>query len=99
VTVRDACRTYLQIVGPFYAFYGMSLCLYFASQGAGRVLWPVIASVVRVIVIVLGCIAVAREPGATAAQFFWVIAAALAAQGLITGAAIRLGAWRVGLAT
>ncbi|NBO97014.1 MAG: MATE family efflux transporter, partial [Betaproteobacteria bacterium] len=99
VTVRDACRTYLQIVGPFYAFYGMSLCLYFASQGAGRVLWPVIASVVRVIVIVLGCIAVAREPGATAAQFFWVIAAALAAQGLITGAAIRLGAWRVGLST
>ncbi|MEK0417189.1 MAG: hypothetical protein RI949_1195, partial [Pseudomonadota bacterium] len=44
VTVRDACRTYLQIVGPFYAFYGLSLCLYFASQGAGRVLWPVIAS-------------------------------------------------------
>jgi hypothetical protein len=47
----------------------------------------------------MGCIAVAREPGATAAQFFWVIAAALAALGLMTGAAIRLGAWRVGLAT
>ena len=99
VTVRDACRTYLQIVGPFYAFYGASLCLYFASQGAGRVLWPVIASVLRVVVIVMGCIAVAREPGATATQFFWVIAATLAAQGLMTGAAIRLGAWRVGLAT
>lgn len=97
-TVREACRNYLQIVGPFYAFYGVSLCLYFASQGAGRVLWPVIASVLRVVVIVMGCIAVAREPGATAAQFFWVIAAALAAQGLMTGAAIRLGAWRVGLA-
>jgi Na+-driven multidrug efflux pump len=97
-TVREACRNYLQIVGPFYAFYGVSLCLYFASQGAGRVLWPVIASVLRVVVIVLGCIAVAREPGATTAQFFWVIAAALAAQGLMTGAAIRLGAWRVGLA-
>ncbi|NDF92791.1 MAG: MATE family efflux transporter [Betaproteobacteria bacterium] len=86
------------IFGFGYAFYGVSLCLYFASQGAGRVLWPVIASVLRVVVIVMGCIAVAREPGATAAQFFWVIAAALAAQGLMTGAAIRLGAWRVGLA-
>ena len=94
--VRAACHAYLQIVGPFYAFYGVSLCLYFASQGAGRVLWPVIASAVRVIVIVVGCIAVAREPGASAAQFFWVIAVGLAAQGLLTGAAIRLGAWRVG---
>jgi len=98
-TVREACRNYLQIVGPFYAFYGVSLCLYFASQGAGRVLWPVIASVLRVIVIVMGCIFVASAPSASAAQFFWVIALGLAAQGLMTGAAIRLGAWRVGLAT
>jgi len=96
-TVRIACYTYLQIVGPFYAFYGVSLCLYFASQGAGRVLWPVIASVLRVIVIVLGCVAVAREPDVTAAQYFWVIAAGLTTQGLLTGAAIRLGAWSKGL--
>jgi putative MATE family efflux protein len=92
--VREACRAYLQIVGPFYAFYGMSLCLYFASQGAGQVLWPVIASVLRVVIIVLGCVALAREPGAGATQFFWVIAGGLAAQGLLTGLAIRLGAWR-----
>ncbi|NBU50748.1 MAG: MATE family efflux transporter [Betaproteobacteria bacterium] len=98
-TVRSACRTYLQIVGPFYAFYGVSLCLYFASQGAGRVLWPVIASLVRVSIIVLGCMALALEPGASAAQFFWVIAVGLAAQGLLTGAAIRLGAWRMGQST
>ena len=26
------------IVGPFYAFFGLALCLYFASLGAGRVL-------------------------------------------------------------
>ena len=96
--VRDACRAYLQIVGPFYSFYGVSLCLYFASQGAGRVLWPVIASVVRVVVIVLGCLALARGPNASAAQFFWVIAAGLAAQGLLTGAAVRLGAWTHGSA-
>ena len=95
-TVRDACRTYLQIVGPFYAFYGVSLCLYFASQGAGRVLWPVTASVVRVVVIVLGCFALASESDASEAQFFWVIAAAIVVQGLLTAVAIRFGAWRVG---
>lgn len=96
-TVRDACRTYLKIVGPFYAFYGVSLCLYFASQGAGRVLWPVIASLVRVMVIVLGCFALASDPGAGATQYFWVIAAGLTTQGLLTSAAIRLGAWSKGL--
>jgi len=52
--IRAACRNYLQIVGPFYALFGLALCLYFASQGAGCVAWPVIASVVRVLVIVLG---------------------------------------------
>jgi hypothetical protein len=51
--------------------------------------------VLRVIVIVLGCISVASAPSASAAQFFWVIALGLAAQGFLTGAAIRLGAWRV----
>jgi Na+-driven multidrug efflux pump len=30
---------YLQIVGPFYGFFGGGLALYFASQGAGRVGW------------------------------------------------------------
>jgi Na+-driven multidrug efflux pump len=95
--VRSSCRAYLQIVGPFYAFYGVSLCLYFASQGAGRVLWPVIASLLRVLVIVLGCVAVAPDSDVRAEHFFWVIAAGLVVQGLLTGAAIRLGAWTRGL--
>ena len=94
--VRAACRAYLQIAGPFYAFYGASLCLYFGSQGAGRVAWPVVASLTRVLVIALGCLAIARNPDAAAAPFFWVIAAGLLVQGLITGLAIRLGAWTRG---
>ena len=95
--VRTACRAYLQIAGPFYAFYGMSLCLYFASQGAGRVSWPVFASLLRVAVIALGCMAFARQPAAQAEDFFWVIAAGLVTQGLLTGVAIWLGAWTQGL--
>src|SRR5438445_11285224 len=31
---------YLRIVGPVYGFFGLGLALYFASQGAGRLLWP-----------------------------------------------------------
>jgi Na+-driven multidrug efflux pump len=94
--VRAACRSYLQIAGPFYAFYGLSLCLYFGSQGAGRVSWPVVASLLRVLVIAVGCVALARNPGTTADMLFAVIAAGLLVQGLITGLAIRLGAWTRG---
>jgi putative MATE family efflux protein len=91
--VRAACRTYLQIVGPFYAFFGVALCLYFASQGAGRVLWPVIAALVRVLVIVLGSVVLSRSLEVRPEHFFWLIAAGLVVQALVSGTAIRLGAW------
>jgi len=35
---QEVCKTYLEIVGPFYIFFTSGLCLYFASQGAGIVL-------------------------------------------------------------
>ena len=38
--VLAAGTRYLTIVGPFYGFFGAGLALYFASQGAGRLLWP-----------------------------------------------------------
>ena len=31
---------YLRVVGPAYGFFGLGLSLYFASQGAGRLFWP-----------------------------------------------------------
>jgi putative MATE family efflux protein len=82
-SVRAACRAYLQIVGPVYAFYGVSMCLFFASQGAGRVFWPVMASVLRVLVIALGCAVLARNPDVRAEHFFRLIAVGLAVQGLV----------------
>jgi hypothetical protein len=91
--IRNTCRTYLQIVGPFYALFGLALCLYFASQGAGRVAWPVIASVVRVVVIALGCVVLSHIPAAVPEQFFWLIAAGMVVQALISGTAVLFGAW------
>jgi Na+-driven multidrug efflux pump len=43
----DAGSRYLYAVGPFYGLFGLGLALYFASQGAGRLLWPVLANLVR----------------------------------------------------
>ena len=90
--VRAACRAYLQIVGPFYAFFGVALCLYFASQGAGRVLWPVIAVLVRLVAVVIGCVILSRS-GSPPEHFFWLIAAGMALQAIVVSAAVRLGAW------
>ena len=45
---------YLRSVGPFYGFFGLGLVLYFASQGAGKLLWPVLANLLRLAVAALG---------------------------------------------
>ena len=92
--VREACRTYLRIAGPFYAFFGLGLCLYFASQGARRVFWPVLAGVARLGLILAGgaLILVTTEP--TPQLLFGLIAAGMLLYGLTVAGAIRLGAWR-----
>src|SRR3546814_5864988 len=40
----------LQAVGALYGFFGLGLALYVASQGAGRLLWPLIANMTRLII-------------------------------------------------
>ena len=37
-----AGSAYLRIVGPFYGFFGLGMALYFASQGAGALKWPLL---------------------------------------------------------
>ena len=49
-----AGAAYLRMVGPAYGFFGLGLALYFASQGAGRLLWPLIAGLLRMLVAVGG---------------------------------------------
>src|SRR6266581_784024 len=38
-------------VAPLYAFFGVGMSLYFASQGAGKMAWPFAAGVVRLLVV------------------------------------------------
>ena len=46
----DAGTRYLQSVGPFYGLFGLGMALYFASQGAGRLLWPLLANMARLVI-------------------------------------------------
>lgn len=52
--VLAAGESYLRIVGPTYGLFGLGLALYFAAQGAGRVMWPLAAGFGRLLVAVGG---------------------------------------------
>ena len=80
-----------------YGFFGVGLVLYFASQGAGRLFWPVAGNVARLAVAAIGGWLAIRWGGGLA-QVFMAQAAALAVYGIVIAAAIAGGAWfgRVG---
>jgi putative MATE family efflux protein len=83
---------YLQCVGPFYGFFGLGLVLYFASQGAGRMAWPVTAQFLR-LVVAGGGSAIALRLGGGLLSVFLMIGLALAVFGLGVAASIAAGAW------
>src|SRR5712692_1085687 len=68
--------TYLQLVGPTYGCFGLGLALYFASQGAGRLLWPLVAGVVRLVVAAGGGWVASRWFGGGLFSVFTAIAVA-----------------------
>ncbi|MCK9907896.1 MATE family efflux transporter [Microbacteriaceae bacterium K1510] len=91
-TMLTVGTQYLQIVGPFYGFFGAGLALYFASQGAGRLGWPATAAILRVVIAAGGGILAIRM-GLGVAGLFVAVGIALAIFGVINAAAIALGAW------
>lgn len=85
--------TYLQLVGPAYGFFGLGLCLYFASQGAGKLAWPLVAGILRMLIAVVGGWTALRLTGSLGAVFA-TVSAALVVYGLIMLGAIARGSWR-----
>jgi len=88
----EAGATYLRTVGPFYGMFGLALSLYFASQGAGRLLWPLLGTVVRLAIAALGGWLALRWTGELS-HVFLAQSLGLIASGLINWAAVARGAW------
>ena len=85
-------RQFLRTVGPAFPLFGLGLTLYFASQGSGRVLGPVLAGTLRLaLVAVAGSWLAARDAGPSA--YFALVAVAMAAYGLATALAVKLTQW------
>jgi putative MATE family efflux protein len=83
---------YLRMVGPFYGFYGLGFALYFASQGAGQLLWPLLAGFFRLFIAVGGGWLALYLTG----SLWWMfsaIALGLLVYGLIIVVSIARGGW------
>lgn len=84
---------YLRLVGPVYGFFGLGLALYFASQGAGKLLWPVIGNMARLATAALGGWLALTVWGAGLQGVFIAQAVALVVYGVVNTWAIAGGAW------
>lgn len=90
--VLSSARSYLIWSGLGYAFYGLGMCLYFASQGAGKVLGPVLAGTLRLVVIAGGgwwLAASSAEPW----TLFALVAVSMAVYGIAAALAVRWSSW------
>ena len=88
----EAGANYLRTVGPVYGFFGLGLALYFASQGAGRLLWPLAANLLRLTVAALGGWIVLQATG-DLTHVFLAQAVALVVYGVANAAIVAGGAW------
>jgi Na+-driven multidrug efflux pump len=90
--VRAASRQYLSTAAPMYAFIGLSISMYFSSQGAAKVLGPVLAQTARLVFVAAGGWWLSTH-GATAANFFALAAASMVVLGVLSAASVILSRW------
>jgi len=91
-TMLAAGAQYLRVVGPCYGLFGLGMALYFASQGAGRLRWPLTAAITR-FVIAAGGGWIAFRLTNDLVYVFLALAVALVVFGAINAAAVAAGAW------
>jgi Na+-driven multidrug efflux pump len=91
-SVRAASHQYLSTAAPMYAFIGLASSMYFSSQGAAKVLGPVLAQTARLLFIGLGGWWLSSH-NATAANFYALAAASMAVLGLLSAASVILTQW------
>ncbi|KIZ34480.1 MULTISPECIES: MATE family efflux transporter [Rhodopseudomonas] len=92
--VAAAADSYFGWAGPAFAFFGLGVSLYFASQGAAKVGGPVLAATGRLLMVALGGWWL-TSIGAPASALFALVAVAMVVYGLGTAAAVKLTRWGI----
>jgi putative MATE family efflux protein len=90
--VLGYARQYLVIAGPAFPFFGLGLTLYFASQGAGQVIGPVLAGTVRLVLVAAVGYGLSQHQG-SADTFYMLVATAMVLYGVVTAAAVKFTPW------
>lgn len=84
---------YIQIVGPAFALYAVGLVLYFASQGAAAMKWPIRAQIIRCFIAGGGAWLAVDAFHLGVFSIFAVSTFSFAVYAGIVSAAIYFGAW------
>ncbi|ASM71392.1 MULTISPECIES: MATE family efflux transporter [Roseobacteraceae] len=87
-------RAYFRTVAPFYAFFGLGLALFFASQGAARMMWPVMASLFRMAVAFGVALLLIQVTDLGVRGVFIGVASGMLVYGVVTAAAVWITRWR-----
>jgi putative MATE family efflux protein len=90
--VLEIGSLYMRIVAPLYPLFGAGLALYFASQGSGQVLMPVLAGTARLLLVAAGG-ALVMQFGGPLAALFAVLALGLTVFGGLTGYVVHKAHW------
>lgn len=90
----DAGRGYFRLAAPCYAPLALGLGLYFASQGAGKVVFPVLAGICRMAVAVGGGLILTFWFGIGIEGVFASIGAGMLVFGVLTALSVRITRWR-----
>ncbi|MBR1201276.1 MULTISPECIES: MATE family efflux transporter [unclassified Bradyrhizobium] len=90
--VRATSHQYLSTAAPMYAFIGLAMSMYFSSQGAAKVLGPVLAQTARLIFIGAGGWWLSTHE-ASAQDFFALAAASMGVLGVLSCLSVILTRW------
>ncbi|NTH21852.1 MATE family efflux transporter [Agrobacterium rhizogenes] len=88
----DTGVSYLQVIGPVYGFFGVGLSLYFASQGAGQLRWPLCCGLLRLAIAGIGGW-LAIEVSGTLLGLYAAMAIGLVVYSTLLAFMIRSGVW------
>jgi putative MATE family efflux protein len=91
-SVRAASHQYLSTAAPMYAFIGLASSMYFSSQGAAKVIGPVLAQTARLIFIGIGGWWLSTHD-ASAQNFFALAATSMVLLGVLSCSSVILTRW------
>jgi putative MATE family efflux protein len=91
-SVRAASHQYLSTAAPMYAFIGLASSMYFSSQGAAKVIGPVMAQTARLLFIGTGGWWLSTHD-ATAQDFFVLASASMVVLGVLSCLSVVLTRW------